>query len=176
MEGAESGKVEQVRPYFISTGDFRRPPIAVSQYHFGDRVDRTNFASFLTWSFRVSRGQIPAQAMCLQYVQNQTGFDYRKSIQSWWKAGRFDSFSPKEQENVRKEFNQVSSHAENEIIEDFPTVFEDDLWIQFLDKKNYIQELLPPNSSKLPQSEFMKVVQAFIVEKRKQFTQAMNED
>lgn len=154
MEDSNARELAKRHTYSFSREDLKKPPLAVTPYVFGNPVTRENFAAFIVWQFGVSRGSRFAQQIACEYVELQTGFNFRNAYRSYIDAGGFSILSPGEQTKIREALHRVGKHNKDGILEEFPENLDTELNELAINKESLLQEKVP-GAEKLSRTDFL---------------------
>lgn len=120
--GTNSSPIESLTPlvaqYEIPFEEFDTRPRGSMRYVFPARVQRSNFSTFLIYSFAVSGGNPDLQRAFCEWTYLNQGFDYQATFQNFTDAGGVNSLSRRERKEVRDAFVHVRRHAEDRITYD----------------------------------------------------------
>lgn len=115
----DEGSVEAGIPpqaYAISLDEFSThfsdTPIP---YKEGNKVTRQNLTPFFIHSFAVSRGQISAQALYLDWKGINDGFDYRETLENLFQAGGVNSLGNVEVSQIASAIKRISAHSNEDL-------------------------------------------------------------
>lgn len=97
----------EIITHSISRQDFSRTPNNIKKYKKGEQITRDNFSDFLSKSFAVSGGGKVYQYIYFRWLEETTGFDWKKTLLNFREAGGLDKLSQIERETFAADFKRV---------------------------------------------------------------------
>lgn len=84
--------------------DFKREPVNLTPYDFGEDITRENFGSFLALSYELSQGKFSIQKVFFAINKIKFGFCYEQVIREFCESGGYDIFTENEKEIFQLDF------------------------------------------------------------------------
>ena len=110
----------------ILASDFSHPPSEVADYRAGERVERSNFVSFLVKSFAISKGEPKMQYVYFRWLEDAVGFKWRQSFSNLLEAGGWKCLSGEEKHKFVEAYKNVGKHKydSSDFLNNPQTVFQ----------------------------------------------------